>query len=71
MKRNTVLIVVVVLAAVVLLFDPLQFFGRNRAKVSRAAPPPATMTPLVQFAESSWKSPEDYVLSSFADHQIV
>jgi hypothetical protein len=70
MKRNTLLIVVVAVAGIFLLFNPLQYF-RGKGGVARPAVDSAAISSLVQFAETSWRSPEDYVLSAFADHDVV
>ena len=71
MKRNTVLIVLVALAAIVLFLDPFQFFNRKSDVLKRPTVAPTTLTPLARFAQSSWRSPEDYIIASFASHDIV
>jgi hypothetical protein len=71
MKRNTLLIVVVVIAGIFLLFDPLKYItGRNGA-VTRPATSAKMVQSLQEWAQSSWKSPEDYLLSAFGSHDIV
>jgi hypothetical protein len=69
MKRNTLLIVIVVVAGIFLLFNPLQFF--RKGGVSRPSVSSTTVSSLVQFAQANWRSPDDYVLSAFADHDVV
>jgi len=69
MKRNTLLVVLVVVAGFFLVLNPLQLFNRNGPR--RAAPTAATLAPLLQFAEASWRSPEDYVVSAFQRHDVV
>ncbi len=69
MKRNTLLVVLIVVAGFVLVLNPLQLF--NRGGPRRSAPPAGAFTPLLQFAEASWRSPEDYVLSAFERHDVV
>ena len=71
MKRNTLLIVVVAIAGFFLLFNPLKWFNRNPNVVNRPVATAAQMTPLLEFAQSHWRSPEDYLISSFAQHDIV
>jgi hypothetical protein len=71
MKRNTVLIVVAAIAGLLLFINPLQYFRGNTGGVARPAADPATVSSLLQFADSHWRSPEDYVLSAFAAHDIV
>jgi hypothetical protein len=71
MKRNTLLIVLVAVAGLVLVLNPLQFFNRGGAAPKRTPPEPGKLSALLQFAESSWRSPEDYVLGAFAKHDIV
>ncbi len=71
MKRNTLLIVVVAVAAVFLLFNPLKSLTGGGDAVQRPPVASATVTSLQQFAQASWRSPEDYVLAAFAKHDIV
>ena len=71
MKRNNLLIVVVAVAAIFLLFNPLKFLTGNKDAVQRPSPDVAVMDPLLQFAEQSWRSPQDYILSSLDRHDIV
>jgi len=71
MKRNTLLIVVIAVAAIFLLFNPLQYITGNKDAVQRPPLTTAAVTPLLQYAQSAWKAPEDYVLSSFGSHDIV
>jgi len=71
MKRNTVLIVVAAIAGVVLFINPLQYFRGNAGSVARPAADKAALASLLQFADSHWRSPEDYVVSSFASHDLV
>jgi hypothetical protein len=71
MKRNNLLIVVVVVAAIFLLFNPLKFLTGNKDAVARPSPNVAIMDPLLQFAQQSWRSPQDYVIASLQQHDIV
>jgi hypothetical protein len=71
MKRNNLLIVVVAVAAFFLLFNPIKWLTGNNTSVPRPALPPAEVNPLVQFATSSWRSPQDYVVASLATRDIV
>jgi hypothetical protein len=69
MKRNTLLIVLIVVAGFVLVLNPLQLF--NRGGPRRSAPPAAAFAPVLRFAEASWRSPGNYVLSAFQRHDVV
>ena len=69
MKRNTLLVVLIVVAGFFLVLNPLQLF--NRGGPRRSVPPAAALAPLRQFAEASWRSPENYVLSAFERHDLV
>jgi hypothetical protein len=69
MKRNTLLVVLIVVAGFVLVLNPLQLF--NRGGPRRSAPPAAAFATLLRFTETSWRSPEDYVLSAFERHDVV
>ena len=71
MKRNTLLVILVVVAGLAIVVNPLQFFARGSAAPQRHAPDPGKLSALLQFAESSWRSPEDYVLDAFKDHDVV
>jgi hypothetical protein len=71
MNRNTVLVVVVAIAGIFLFLNPLQYFRGGPARVVRPAADPAVMDSLRSFAEAHWRSPEDYVLGTFATHDIV
>ena len=71
MKRNTVLIVVAAIAGIFLFLNPLQYFRGNAGGVPRPAADAATVASVLQFADSHWRSPEDYVLSAFTAHDIV
>jgi len=71
MKRNTLLIVLVAVAGLVLVLNPLQLFNRNPGAPRRPVPDPGKASTLLQFAESGWRSPEDYVLGAFAHHDVV
>jgi hypothetical protein len=71
MKRNTLLIVVVVIAGFFLLLNPLKWFNRNSNAVNRPASTAARLSPLLVFAQAQWQSPEDYLLRSFAQHDVV
>jgi hypothetical protein len=71
MKRNTVLIVLVALAAVVLFFDPFKIFSRKPEGLKRPVVAEAALAPLLRYAESAWSSPEDYIIASFKNHDIV
>ena len=70
MNRNVVLIIVAIVAGVVLVFNPLRFL-RQRRDAARPAVDPAVVASLLTYAQSSWHAPEEYVLSTFADHDIV
>ena len=69
MKRNTLLVVLVVVAAFFLFLNPLQLFNRGGSR--RPTPSPAALAPILQFAESAWRSPGDYVLQAFDRHDVV
>jgi hypothetical protein len=69
MKRNNLLVIVVVVAGIFLLFNPLKYFKGDA--VRRPATSAKSVTTLAEFAESRWKSPEDYVVSAFSGHDIV
>jgi hypothetical protein len=71
MKRNTLLIVLIVVAGAFLVFDPLQFFNRGGGVPRRPAANSAQLAPLLSYAESSWRSPQDYVMAAFARHDVV
>ena len=71
MKRNTVLVVLVALAAVVLFFNPLKLLQNRGAAARRPSADPALLDPLLRFAQSSYQAPEDYVIQTLADHDIV
>ena len=71
MKRNTLLIVLVVVAGAFLVLNPLQLFNRNAGTPRRPALEAARLAPLLSYAESSWRSPEEYILAAFARHDVV
>jgi len=71
MKRNTVLIVVAAIAGLLLFVNPLQYFRGNAGSVSRPAADRAVVDTLLRFADSHWRSPQDYVVSAFASHDLV
>lgn len=71
MKRNTLLVVVVAVAAIFLFFNPLKYITGNQNAVQRPAMDTAAISSLAQYAASAWRSPEDYVMASFAAHDIV
>ncbi len=71
MKRNTVLVVLAVLAAAVLFFNPLRLFQNRGAAARRPSADPALLDPLLRYAESSYQTPEDYLIKSLSDHDIV
>ena len=71
MKRNTLLIVLVVVAGAFLVLNPLQYFNRSAGAPGRPALDAARLAPLLSFAESQWRSPEDYILAAFARHDVV
>ena len=71
MKRNTLLIVLVVVAGLFLVLNPLQYLTRGAGTPRRASVEAARLAPLLSFAESSWRSPEDYVISAFTGHDVV
>ena len=71
MKRNTLLIALVAVAGLVLVLNPLQFFNRDSGAPHRPVPDPGKLSQLLQFAESTWRSPEDYVLNAFKSHDVV
>jgi hypothetical protein len=70
MKRSTLLVVLVVVAGAFLVLNPLQYFNRQGAP-RRPEPDAARQAALLGFAESSWRSPEDYVRAAFATHDVV
>jgi hypothetical protein len=69
MKRNTLLIIAVAVAGLFLFVNPLQYLRRG----STARPPvdKTEVAALLTYAQGNWRSPEDYVLSTFAGHDIV
>jgi hypothetical protein len=69
MKRNILLVGAVALAGIVIFLNPLQYLRGARAAAPSADP--AVVAPLRDFAEEHWRSPEDYVISAFAGHDIV
>ena len=69
MNRNILLIGVAALAGIIIFLNPLQYLRGARA--ARPAADPAAVAPLRDYAEANWKSPEDYVIGSFAAHDIV
>jgi hypothetical protein len=70
-KRNTLLIVLVVVAGAFLVFNPLQLFNRNAGSPHRTALEAARLAPLLSYAESAWRSPEEYILAAFERHDVV
>jgi len=68
-KRTTLVVILVLVAGVALVLNPLQLLHRGGPR--RPVPPSAVMGPLVQYAESTWRSPQDYVLAAFAGHDLV
>jgi hypothetical protein len=70
MKRNTLLIVLVAVAGLVLVLNPLQFFNRSGAP-RRPVTDTGKLSALLQFAETAWRSPEDYIVGAFAHHDVV
>ena len=70
MKRNVVLVIVAIIAGVFLVFNPLQFLRRSGG-AARPAVDSAVVASLLTYAQSSWHAPEEYVLSTFGDHDIV
>jgi hypothetical protein len=71
MKRNTLLIVLIVIAGAFLVLNPLQFFTRSDAVPRRPDVDAARLSSLRDFASSTWRSPQDYVLASFERHDVV
>jgi hypothetical protein len=69
MKRNTLLIVAVAVAGLFLFVNPLQYLRRGAA--ARPAVDKAEVNALLTYAQGNWRSPEDYVLSTFVGHDIV
>jgi hypothetical protein len=70
MDRNRVLTIAIIVVAVLFLFNP---FGRRRS-LERLIPAPAsqeTLDPLAATLERRGKTPEDYVIGLFEDHDIV
>jgi hypothetical protein len=69
MKRNLLVVGIAAVAGIVIFLNPLQYLGGARA----ARPPvdPAVIAPLHDYAETHWRSPEDYVTGAFAAHDIV
>ena len=71
MKRDTLLVAGVAVVALFLFFNPVQYFTRAGKGMHRPQLPQSSLSRLVQFAQASYQSPEDYVLGSFASHDIV
>ena len=71
MKRNNLLVIVVVIAGIFLIFNPLQLFRGNQNAVQRPPVDQTRETSLVQWALAHYQSPQDYVVSTFASHDIV
>ena len=69
MKRNTLLIVAVAVAGLFLFVNPLQYL--RRGGTAKPAVDKAEVSALLTYARGGWRSPEDYVLSTFQDHDIV
>ncbi|HYW84110.1 MAG TPA: hypothetical protein VFB30_12680 [Spirochaetia bacterium] len=69
--RNTVLIAAAALAGIILFINPLQYLRGNAGGVSRPAADTAVVASLLSYADSHWRSPEDYVVSSFESHDVV
>ncbi len=69
MKRNTLLIILLVVAGLALILNPLQLLNRGRS--GKPSPSAAVIAPLLQYAQSSWRAPEDYLVSAFARHDVV
>jgi hypothetical protein len=71
MKRNTLLIVLVVVGGAFLVFNPLQLLNRGGGAPRRPAANAAQLAPLLSYAGSAWRSPQDYVMAAFARHDVV
>ncbi len=71
MKRNTVLVVLVAIIAVLFFFNPLKLLQNRGGAARRPQANPALLDPLLRYAASSFKTPEDYLISSLAAHDIV
>jgi len=69
MKRNTLLIIAVAVAGLFLFINPLQYL--RRGSVSRPAVESTEVSSLLSYAQANWRSPEDYILSALATHDIV
>jgi hypothetical protein len=71
MKRNTVLIAAAAIAGLILFINPLQYFRGNAGSMSRPVVDQTVVASLLSYADAHWRSPEDYVVSRFASHDIV
>jgi hypothetical protein len=71
MKRSTLLTVIIVIAAFFLLFDPFRFLRGSGSPASPPAPPQSTLAPLLSYADSHFRTPADYIASSFQSRDIV
>jgi len=71
MKRNTLLIVVVAIAGIFLLFDPLKYIRGNRKAVQKPPLSAPAVASLLEFAGANFRTPEDYVISTFASRDVV
>jgi hypothetical protein len=69
MKRNTLLVIAVAVAGLFLFINPLQYL--RRGATARPAVDKAQVSTLLAWAQDNWRSPQDYVLSAVAGHDIV
>ena len=70
MNCNVVLVIVAIIAGVFLIFNPLRFLRRSGG-TERPAVDPAVVSSLLTYAQSNWRAPEEYILSTFGGHDIV
>jgi len=70
MNRKVVLVIVAIVAGVFVAVNPLRFLRRG-GDAARPVVDPAVVASLLTYAQSSWRAPEEYVLSAFGNHDIV
>jgi hypothetical protein len=71
MKRDTMLVAGVAVVALFLFFNPLQLFKGAGKGARRPQLPQSSLGQLVAFVKSHHQSPEDYIIGSFASHDLV
>ncbi len=69
MNRNRILLLVLVLGAAALLLIPFGRRGRSVHPLPDAKQ--SQLAPLVSYIEENYKTPTDYVVTTFANHNIV